>query len=185
MSLRRKHRAARLALVALVLGAASAAQSAQTVHLTVTAAGTTLLCESTQTSMGREDTIEAFSFGANVFRPLDPATGLPGNDVHRPLRITKRIDRCSPQLMRALVNGEPIAATIRFFRPNPSGDGTTQQFYTITIANALVVGISTLSPDTLSPANLSLPPLETVSFVYGQITWTHTDGGVTFGPVVP
>ena len=172
---RRHHRASRLALVALILAFAPAAWSAQTVHLWLRSNGADILCDSTVTSLG-----------GNIFRPLDPATGVPAREaVHRPIRITKRIDRCSPLLMQALANDENVDATIRFYRPDPSGTGAEQQYYTIAITSARIVGISMLSPDTTNPATATLPVSEVVSFTYGEITWTYEPTGGTFGPWAP
>jgi type VI protein secretion system component Hcp len=34
--------------------------------------------------------------------------------------------------------------------------------------------------DTLDPATALRPPLEEVSFVFTRISWTYTNGGITF-----
>ena len=40
------------------------------------------------------------------------------------VKILKRIDKSSPQLANALCANQVIDATFKFFRPNPTGDGT-------------------------------------------------------------
>ena len=88
------------------------------------------------------------------------------------LEITK-------QNILALTKHAKVEGEFKFFRPNPSGDGTTQQFFTIEFADGRVAGIKRVSPDTIDPASALEPPTEEVSFVFRTITWTYEDGGVS------
>ncbi len=71
-----------------------------------------------------------------------------------------------------------VDATFKFFRPNPTGDGTTEQFYTVAFKKGRIASIKQVVPDTIVPASSTEPPLEEVTFVFHTIGWTYTNGGV-------
>ncbi len=99
---------------------------AETVHLYLKANGKDVKGESTQTSLGREGSIECIEYDQGVQTAREAATGMvTGRRQYAPLRIVKRIDRSSPLLMKALTGNEKIDGAFKFFRPNPNGDGTT------------------------------------------------------------
>ena len=153
---------------------------AMTVHLALTAAGTAIEGESTITSLERENTIECLSFEDSVRTAREASTGMAtGERTYEPIRIVKRIDKSSPLLAKALCNNEEIEGTFRFYRPSPTGDGTTEQFFTVEITRGRVASITRVSPDVIDPASANTPPTEEVTFVFGQITWTYEDGGVS------
>jgi type VI secretion system secreted protein Hcp len=95
------------------------------------------------------------------------------------LRIRKAIDRSSPLLLKALTDNQVVEGTFRFYRPSPTGDGTTEQFYTVAIKQGRVTSVRQYLPDTLDPGTVGHPPLEEVTFSFGSISWTFTDGGIT------
>jgi type VI secretion system secreted protein Hcp len=153
---------------------------AETVHLFLKSNGADIKGDSTQESLGRKDSIECLSYQQGVSNTTDEATkGATGQRQYTPITIRKRIDRASPLLMKALVKNEKIEGTFKFFRPSPGGDGTTEQFYTVTIKEGHVSGITQSSPDTLGAASVSEPPCEDVSFVFKTINWTITKGGIS------
>lgn len=153
---------------------------AEAVSLFLKANGSDIKGESTTTSLGREDSIECLYFEDSVRTAREKGTGMAtGRRTYEPIVFRKRIDKSSPLLAKALCNNEVIEGTFKFFRPSPSGDGTTQQFFTIEIAQGRVAGIKRVSPDTIDPASAIEPPTEEVSFVFHTITWTYEDGGVT------
>jgi type VI secretion system secreted protein Hcp len=102
-----------------------------------------------------------------------------GRRQYGPLVVFKRIDSASPLLEKALVNNETIEAAFKFFRPSPNGDGTTEQFYTVTIKDGHISAMKQLVNKTIDPATAGEPPLEQVSFVFKTINWTYTKGGIT------
>ena len=89
------------------------------------------------------------------------------------------LDKSTPLLSKALTRNEVIEGIFKFFRPNPTGDGTTQHFFTIEIKGGRVASQRQWVPDTITPASSTEPPLEEVSFVFHDIVWTYEDGGVT------
>lgn len=153
---------------------------AETVHLYLKANGSDVQGEPTQTSLGRANSIECVSFHSGVATARERGTAMAtGRRQYEPITIRKRIDKSTPLLAKALCNNEVVEGVFKFFRPSPTGDGTTQQFYTIEIAEGRVSGIRTWMPNSIEPASSMEPPQEEVSFVFHTITWTYEDGGVS------
>lgn len=149
---------------------------AETVHLFLKVNGSDVKGESTQTSVGRADSIECVHYEHNINTVRDPHSGhATGRRVHEPIVIRKRIDKSSPLIAKALVENTKIDASFKFYRPNPTGDGTTEQFYTVSIKDGRVAGLKQLLPPRESPE----APLEEVTFTFHTINWTFTNGGVT------
>jgi len=152
---------------------------AMTVHLYLTANGTKIDGDSTILSMDREDSIECLSFEDSVRTAREASSGMAsGERTYEPLRVVKRIDKSSPLLAKALCDNEVIEATFKFFRPNPAGDGTTEQFFTVEIQEGRIASVVRVSPDTIDPASANAPPTEEVTFVFGYISWTYVPDGV-------
>jgi type VI secretion system secreted protein Hcp len=152
---------------------------AETVHLYLKANGNDIKGESTQTSMGRQDTIECISYEQGVQTAREAATNMvTGRRQFTPLKIVKRIDKASPLIMKALTTNAKIDATFKFFRPNPSGDGTTEQFYTVTLKEGNISSVRQLVPSTIQAATAGEPPMEEIAFVFKTIRWTYTNGGL-------
>jgi len=152
---------------------------AETVHLYLKANGSDVQGESTQTSQGRENSIECLSFVDAVRTAREAGTGMAtGRRTYEPLKITKRIDKSSPLIAKALCNNEVTDGICKFFRPNPTGDGTTEQFFTVEFKKGRVASIVRKSMDTLDPASANRPPEEEITFVFHSIKWTYTNGGV-------
>jgi len=153
---------------------------AETVHLYLKANGNDVKGESTQTSLGRADSIECIAYDMGVTTAREATTGMvTGRRQYTPLIIRKRLDKASPLLVKALVENQKIDAVFKFFRPNPAGDGTTEQFFSVEIKNGHVSAIKHALPNTIAVATSGEPPQEEVSFVFKDITWTYTNGGIT------
>ena len=153
---------------------------AETVHLYLKANGSDIAGDSSQTSLGREDSIECLSFSDSVRTAREKGSGLAtGRRTYDPVTFRKRIDKSSPLLAKALCNNEKVDAVFKFFRPNPNGDGTTEQFFTVELEQGRMASIRRVSPDTIDPASATEPPTEEVGIVFHTITWTWEDGGIT------
>ncbi|MBL8602141.1 MAG: type VI secretion system tube protein Hcp [Myxococcales bacterium] len=153
---------------------------AETVHLYLKANGTDINGESSQTSLGRENSIECVYYEQGVITAREAGSSLAtGRRQYNPLLIRKRIDKATPLIAKALVENTVIEGTFKFFRPNPTGDGTTEQFFTVQIKQGRVASQKQFVPDTIVPATSTEPPLEEISFVFHTINWTYTNGGVT------
>ncbi len=153
---------------------------AESVHFYLKANGTDIKGESTQTSLGRADSIECLSYTQKVFTAREAGSGLAtGRRQYEGIEITKRIDKSSPLLMKALCENQVIEGTFKFFRPNPTGDGTTEQFYTVAVKKGRINSIKQHVPDSFIPASTNVPPVETIQIVFHTINWTYTNGGIT------
>jgi len=152
---------------------------AETVHLFLKANGADIQGESTQKSLGRENSIECIYYEQEVVTAREKGSGLAtGRRQYTPLFIRKRIDKSSPLLVKALVENAVVEGKLMFFRPNPTGDGTTEQFYTVQFKSGRINHIKQYVPSTIVPATAFEPPLEEISFVFHTINWTYTNGGV-------
>lgn len=152
------------------------ASAAENTHLTLTLNGTTIEGDSTIISLGREDTIECFSFSQSGFTSTDRGSATRN---YRPITIRKRIDKASPLLMQAWAQNHQGTAVFRFYRPNQN-TGQTEHHYTIELSFARITAVSTTLPDTLDPDTASLPQLEIVSFEFDQIEYTDEINNTSF-----
>ncbi|MGB1276751.1 MAG: type VI secretion system tube protein TssD [Nannocystaceae bacterium] len=151
---------------------------AESVHLFLRANGTDIKGESTQTSLGRDASIECISFDDAVRTARERGTGqATGRRTYEAIRINKRIDASSPLLAKALCNNEEIDGEFCFYRPSPTGDGTTEQFFTISISQGRISSIARRSPNAIDPASSVEPPTEEVAFVFHTIRWTYNGSG--------
>ncbi len=133
---------------------------------------------------GREGMIAVVAVSHSIVSPRDPASGLPtGKRMHKPLVITKEIDKSTPLLMNMLVNNENITSlTLDFYQPQVSaagGVGAEKQHYRIQLTNARVAAINTRMDNNTHPDLAKYAPYEEVEFTYQTITTTYTDGGIT------
>lgn len=131
------------------------------------------------TQAGREDSMMVIGFSHEVASPRDAASGLPtGKRQHKPLTITKEIDKASPLLMSALLNNEKITEmTLRFWQPSRTGQEF--QYFTIELKDASIVDINQEMLNNKYPENVQHKEREHISFVYQTITWTYEDGGIS------
>jgi type VI secretion system secreted protein Hcp len=131
------------------------------------------------TQSGREDSIMVIAFNHEVVSPRDAASGLPtGKRQHKPVTITKEIDKSSPLLMSVLTTNEQISKwELRFWQPSPTGQEV--QHYTVELENASIAGIRAEMLNNKYPENMEHKEREHVSFCYQKIIWTWTDGGIT------
>ena len=144
-----------------------------TLYLTLEAGGE--LIAGGSTAPGHEGDIECLAYaqkgqlarsGRGITRRYDP------------LVITKHIDRASPLLLEAFIRQLAITATFHFYRPNPSGDGTQEQFYSVEIRNGRIRSMEQKLLNTLDLDTVSMPPLEEVTFAFPTISWTYLDGAL-------
>lgn len=152
---------------------------AETAHLYLKLSGTDIKGDSTQGSLGRADSIECLYFESEVQTAREAGSGMAtGRRQYLPIVLRKRIDKSSPLLAKGLTENQQADGIIKFFRPAPSGDGTTQQFYTIAFKQGRIASLKVWNPDTIEPATATMPAMEEVSFVFHTISWTFVDGGV-------
>lgn len=126
------------------------------------------------TEKGKEGLIKTITFEHEVTSPRDMASGqASGKRQHKPLIITKEIDKSSPLLMAALTKNENLQeVTLTFYRPGKAM-GSNELWYTISLKDA---SISDIKSTWDSEKKMSL---EEVSFTYEKIKWTIADGNVS------
>lgn len=156
---------------------------AETVHLTLNGQSQGWIQgEPVQTSLGRANTIACAAYSHMVMGEPDPRNGITSEvRNHFPLTILKILDKATPRLFKAWQTHERLQAEFRFYRPNPSGDGTTQQFFTVILHNAYIAGIRREVPNTLDAQTSNLPPVERISFTYEGIEEIWVPTGVAAG----
>lgn len=149
------------------------------IHLTLEIDGNWIEGESTIASMDRENTIEVWSYRYEVITPREPATGsLTGRRQHSPIIITKKIDKSSPLLFKALAQNEPVnKAEFRFYRPAAGSSGAEEHYMTVLIENGYVSSYRTFTLSDYTGVGTLL--IEEVSFVFQDITITYEIGGAT------
>ena len=130
---------------------------------------------------GREGWIAVYGFHHEIVSSRDVASGLvTGKRQHKPLTITKEIDKSTPLLYQAFVNNENFPELVlRFFTQDLRGSGKEIQNYTIKLTNATISSIVDDMANNKIVENAKLPMLEMVSFTYQKIEWTWLDGGIT------
>jgi type VI secretion system secreted protein Hcp len=136
------------------------------------------------TQKGRENKIMVIAVSHDIVSPRDPASGLPsGKRMHKPMVITKELDKSSPLLYNALCNNENITEwELQFWTPQikaTSGAGTEVQHFTIKLTNANIASISFRMANNKHPDLMKFNEYEEVAFTYQKIEWTWTDGGIT------
>jgi type VI secretion system secreted protein Hcp len=131
------------------------------------------------TQKGREDSIMVIAVDHEILSPRDPASGLPtGKRMHKPLVITKELDRSSPLLRSALCSNENLPeVSLQFW--TSSRDGSEKQHYTISLQNANVASIRFHMANNKSPELMRLSEQEEIAFTYQRIEWTWKDGGIS------
>ena len=154
---------------------------AMIIHMSIEGNTQGLISEACSPMEGREDTIHVMKLEYLSEIPWNDQDGrAQGHRVHYPIEIIKSVDRSSPLLSSALCKNEQMTVTMLFYRYNPSGDGTEEQFFTILLEEANVVSIRQELPFTLDPLKAQLPPYETVRFAFTKITTTYVPDGVEF-----
>ncbi|OYO27928.1 Hcp family type VI secretion system effector [Janthinobacterium sp. PC23-8] len=127
---------------------------------------------------GHEGKILVQAVDHSITIPESPQTGLPtGKRIHRPMTITKEIDKSSPKLFQALTSGEQMkTVSLEYYRISPKG--TEEKYYTVKLSNAIMTNIRSWTPNCLTPANQQMGHMEDVSFTYEKITWTFEPDGI-------
>ena len=130
-------------------------------------------------SMERENNIVVQAVEHEVTLPTDAATGRStGKRIHKAFSILKEQDKASPLLYQALCTNELLPTVkIRWFRPNPAGDGTEEQYFTTELTDAYITSVSPYMPNCMNPNNQAEGHMEKVSFRYRKIVWRHEGAG--------
>lgn len=136
------------------------------------------------TQKGREGKIMIIAVDHEIGIPRDPVSGLPsGKRMHKPLVITKELDKSSPLLYNLLSGNELLTDwELQFWTPQMSaaaGAGAEKQHYTIRLTNARLQQIRFVMPNNKDTDLARRAEYEVLSFSYEKIEWTWTDGSIT------
>jgi type VI secretion system secreted protein Hcp len=132
---------------------------------------------------GREGKIVVIAVDHSLVAPTDAASGMAtGRLQHKPLLISKEVDRASIGLHNALINNERLSeVSLQFWQPQMRGGlgGSEAMYYSITLKNARVVSLRHVMPNNRDPALATRAAYEEVGLLYENITWTWSDGGMS------
>lgn len=136
------------------------------------------LGEDDQTGREGSSLIQAYSHEVTI--PRDPQSGMAsGPRVHHPVNITKRIDKASPKLYKALTSGERLSeVVIKWYRIVQAGGGGQEHYFTTKLEEAVIVGLKQWFPITMDASKRDFSHLEDVQLTYRKIIWTWVDGGI-------
>ena len=137
------------------------------------------------TQKGREGKIMVIAANHHINSPRDLSSGLAINRrLHKPLIITKEVDKSSPVLYNVLCTNENLSEVLLEFwqasvQGARAGAGTETKYYTIKLTNAHIVDISLNMLNNKNPELVRYAEYEEVAFVYEKIEWTFVTGGIT------
>jgi len=131
------------------------------------------------TQKGREDSIMVIAVNHEIVSPRDAASGLPtGKRQHKPIVLTKELDKSSPLLYNVLCNNETLTEwELKFWQPSPTG--AEKQHYTVKLTNANIASIRLIMLNNKNPELTRYAEYEEVAFTYQKVEWTWVDGGIT------
>lgn len=129
--------------------------------------------------MEREGTILVQAFDHVVEIPADDRGIASGRRVHRPIVITKEIDKSTPMLYQALCTGELLTDfKLEWYRVD--GSGVEELYYTMQMYNGLITKIHPWVPNVLDKENTHLKHMEDVYISYEKIIWTWEPDGIEY-----
>ena len=124
---------------------------------------------------GREGTIEIVALEHDIEIPTNPQDGKAvGKRVHKPLTITKVVDKSSPLLALALCTGETCKVALKWYR---QAGATEEHYFTTVIEDAAIVKQRKFIPNVFDKATSEYQHMEDISFTYRKIIWTHETEG--------
>jgi len=164
-----------------VVLAATVAQGQTTIYMWIEGSEQGVITAGELTTPGHEDEVLALAVTHSLEIPLDIHTGLPsGQRKHGAMNVVKAAGPSSVLVNQALVNGEQLTVRIRFFKDDGGGE---THYMTIELENAVLVSVKPRAVNSNEQSPATPPHLDTVSFIYGSITWTWVEGGISFEDV--
>lgn len=128
---------------------------------------------------GREGTILVQAFDHIVELNNDEAGRSVSRRVHRPLQITKEIDRSTPLLYQALCTNELLPeVTLEWYRVDETG--AQERYFTITMQDAWVSKIHPWVPNVLDEQYSGFRHMEDIFFSYVSVTWSWVLDGIEY-----
>lgn len=130
---------------------------------------------------GEDGLIEVVSFdhAVELQRELSGQRMAGARPVHREIELCKYVDRASPKLMQALLQGE-LLSEVRFEWYEQIGSGSPELFYSIQLKQALLTRVQPWMPEVLDQARDRYRFMEKVSLMYQTIIWSWGRGDVQY-----
>lgn len=118
------------------------------------------------------DVFEIYGWSHEVVSPRDAASGLPtGKRQHKPVSVTKPVDKATPLFHGAFVTGRALPS-VEVLLVRTDRSGTPAPYFSIRLTNATIADVSTSGA-----AGAGTPTTEQVALVYEHIEWEHESGG--------
>lgn len=124
--------------------------------------------------IGHFDEIMVLAYSHDMVAGSD-GTVTGGRGQHRPVVITKNIDKSSPLISGALHDGEEVECVIDFYRTSPIG--SQEKYFVVRLSGARIAYINFQVPHVINMSE-GLPQ-EVVAIRYRDITWTHVGAGTS------
>jgi type VI secretion system secreted protein Hcp len=133
---------------------------------------------------GRENSMMIIAVSHEIVSPRDSESGLAtGKRMHKPLVVTKELDKATPLLHNSLVHNENLTEVVlKFYKPQiraTGGMGQEVNHYTIKLTNATIASITMRMPNNRHPELKQFETFEEIAMTYEQIEWVWQEGGVT------
>lgn len=124
-----------------------------------------------------EGLIEIVSFDHAVELPRrGSASVAAGRALHKDIEVAKLIDRATPKLYQALIQGE-ILTEVLFEWYQHTGKGEPELAYSVQLKNALLTRVQPWMPDFLNPDQDRYRFMEKIAFSYETILWSWGRSG--------
>lgn len=128
---------------------------------------------------GREGTILVQAFDHVVELPSDERGMVVGRRVHRPLTVTKEIDRSTPLLYQAMCTGDILPSVkLDWYRVDETG--AQELYFQISLRNAMVSRIHPWVPNVLDEKSAGYRHMEDIAFSYQSINWSWVLDGIEY-----
>ena len=124
--------------------------------------------------IGHFDEIMVLAYSHDMVAGSD-GTVTGGRGQHRPVVITKNIDKSSPLISGALHDGEEVECVIDFYRTSPIG--SQEKYFVVRLSGARIAYINFQVPHVINMSEGQAQ--EVVAIRYRDITWTHVGAGTS------
>lgn len=125
-----------------------------------------------------EDTVHVLEYEDRTHIKVQAQAGQAvGERIHEPIKITKLLDKSSPQLFQALTKRE-ILEEVEITWYSPLVDGKRQAYYKVKLENALVVEIAGSMGKVPNSEYSNAAFFEEVSITFSKIHKEHLIAGV-------
>ena len=121
-----------------------------------------------------EDEIHVLGCSHKISVPTNASSGaIIGSRQHDHIKVTKFTDKMTPILQGYLTNTAKIGVSLEFWRSSEENQGQPQNYYTITLEDAKIVGMEFMAPDLSDARTDNDLPRDIIAFSYTSIKWEN------------